>query len=405
MINMKKYISLLFALVVSMFAISSFAFTPPPAPASGWYVSDQAGKLDPAQVTQLNQKIERISKATKNEFGILLLQDMGGDNIEDVANATFKAWGIGKHGLDNGCLIVVAIKEHKTRIETGKGVEGEVTDLQASDILAHQMRPQLRAGNFAGGFNDTLDALSSLMESRQNKAATPAPAQPATSTATSSSSASQSSGCDVSTAGGGSGLLTLLVLGACGAVLLLFRRHAKKRAAEREDAMRAAAAEFDAQRREASRLRELRLQADLKDQERNRVAREARELAARNAAAVVAPVIRNTVPRVETMVPPPKPVTKTVVAAAAVTAVAAAAALEAEHLAAKHRRDREEEEARQRRQREQDDEDRRRRQREEDDRSSSSSSSSWGSSSSDSGFGGGGFGGGDSGGGGASSDW
>jgi uncharacterized membrane protein YgcG len=400
---MKRYLALLLTLVVSLFATSSFAFTPPPAPTNGFYVSDQAGKMSTEQIAQLNQKIERISKATKNEFGVLLLQDMDGADISDVANATFKAWGVGKHGLDNGCLIVVSIKERKSRIETGKGVEGEVTDLQAKDILDNTLRPHLRKGDFAGGFSDTLDALSSLMESRQNKTATPVTPGSNASNATSSTSTSNSSGCDVAAAGSdGSGMLTgLLILAGCVTVLLLVRRASKRREEAYNQAMLAAENQLIADRQEAERNR----QRD----ERLRVAKEAREAAARNAnpfAATPAPVVH-----AQASNPPPKPVREPVVShnvkvAAVVGAVGTAAALaaleeERQAKAAKHRREQEEEDRR-RRQREDDEASARRRRDEESSSSSSSIFSS--SSSSDSGFGGG-FGGGDSGGGGASSDW
>ena len=48
---MKKYFNLIVALVAMLFAGNSFAFTPPPAPAQGWYVSDQTGKLSATDIT------------------------------------------------------------------------------------------------------------------------------------------------------------------------------------------------------------------------------------------------------------------------------------------------------------------------------------------------------------------
>lgn len=205
---MKKYFLLLTILLSTLFSANAMAYTPPPAPQNGWYISDQAGKLSQTDITILNRKIDRISKVTKNEFGILLLQDMGGDNIEDVTNATFKAWGVGKRGLDNGCLIVVAIKERKTRIETGKGIEGEVTDLQASDILRKNLAPHLKRGDFAGGLSETLDALSGLMESRASK-------KPEV----------NSGGCDIGGAGAPDwdASLIFIILISAGLVLLVFR--------------------------------------------------------------------------------------------------------------------------------------------------------------------------------------
>ena len=172
---MKKYISLFVAFLATFITANAFAFTAPPAPAHGWYVVDQTGRMSTVEISALNQKIDRVSKATHNEFGVALIQSLDGDTIDDAAYNTFKAWGIGKHGLDNGVLIMVALKDHKTRIETGKGVGGEITDLQAKQILDNTMRPRLKAGNFAGAFSAAIDDLSSLMDSRANQKATPVP--------------------------------------------------------------------------------------------------------------------------------------------------------------------------------------------------------------------------------------
>lgn len=388
---MNKYLAMLAALVVALFTVDAMAYTPPPAPANGWYVVDQAGKMTESQMVQLNQKIDRISKATKNEFGVLLLQDMGGDNIEDVANATYKAWGVGKKGLDNGCLIVVAIKERKSRIETGKGVEGEVTDLQAQDILKKNLNPHLKSGDFYGGFDATLDSLSGLMESRIAEKVQPqtpiTQTTPVADAPVTNNSSNSSAGL----------VILVLVLGGGGLAfaLILLAANAKEK---REEAERAFREEMDEERRERAErdrqvARQRKLELDQEDRERS---------------------LRTPTPNVDVPnIPsrgtiyndPPKPtsyVKPTVVA----TVASIAAAEEARHLARKREEKREAELQRReednRRRRERDEEDRRRR----DDDSSSSSSSGfdWGGSSSGSDSGGG-FGGGDSGGGGSSSDW
>ena len=171
---MNKFLSFVMVLMVTMFTSVAFAWSPPPAPADGGYVVDLTGKLSSAHKSLLNHKIEQMNRDTANEYGILLVPSMNGATIEDVANSTYRAWGVGKKGLDNGCLIVVAVAERKSRIETGKGVEGDVPDLKANDILKRNLNPHLRNGDFYGGFDETLTALNSQIVSHRaeaNKAA------------------------------------------------------------------------------------------------------------------------------------------------------------------------------------------------------------------------------------------
>lgn len=164
---MKNYLKVLIILILTLFSCKSLAFTAPTPPPNGTFVLDLANKLSPEQLSALNSKIEGIKTSSKNEFGVLILQSMGGESIEDVAYTTFNSWGVGHKGLDNGVLIVIAASERKTRIETGKGV-GELTDLQCNDILKNTLRPFLKSGDYFGGLNATIDAASSAVDSRKN---------------------------------------------------------------------------------------------------------------------------------------------------------------------------------------------------------------------------------------------
>ena len=151
--------------LILLIAGNGLAFDPP---TPNGYVMDMAGKLSPEQVTQLNSKLDAMNKSTKNEFAALIVQTMDGESIEDVAHKTFNTWHVGKAGLDNGVLVVIAVNERKSRIETGKGVEGDLTDLQANDILKKSLNPYLKRGDFYGGLNATFDSVSSTIESRAN---------------------------------------------------------------------------------------------------------------------------------------------------------------------------------------------------------------------------------------------
>ena len=69
--------------------------------------------------------------------------------IEDVANRLFTQWGIGKKGKDEGLLLLLAIKDHKQRVEVGYGLEPIITDGYAGGVL-RGIRPILRQGNYGG---------------------------------------------------------------------------------------------------------------------------------------------------------------------------------------------------------------------------------------------------------------
>lgn len=167
---MKNKIAIMIGILVMFITNISFAYDPPKLTG---YVVDVASKLSTQQLSDLNTKLSRLNKSTKNEFAALIIPSLNGNSIEDVAQDTFKSWGIGKAGLDNGVLVVIAVAERKYRIQTGKGVEGDLTDLQCNDILRNTLAPFLKKGDFYGGLNATFNSISPLVKSRSAEVVPP----------------------------------------------------------------------------------------------------------------------------------------------------------------------------------------------------------------------------------------
>jgi uncharacterized protein len=68
--------------------------------------------------------------------------------------------GIGKKGKDNGVLVLVAMVEREWRIETGYGLEGYITDIEANVIAQANLVPKFEEGKHGEGLHDTVVALS-----------------------------------------------------------------------------------------------------------------------------------------------------------------------------------------------------------------------------------------------------
>ena len=65
--------------------------------------------------------------------------------IDEVANKLYIQWGVGKKTTNEGALFLFAIRDRKSRLEVGYGLEPYVPDGSAGDVL-RAMRPALRAG-------------------------------------------------------------------------------------------------------------------------------------------------------------------------------------------------------------------------------------------------------------------
>lgn len=142
-----------------------------PANPNPSFISDTSHVLSDEAHLRLDVKLQQVNRSSANEIAILLLDTLNDQSIEDVSFQTAKSWGVGKKGLDNGVLIVLAMKEHRSRIEVGKGSEGDLPDLKAADILHNVVRPQMQAHNVDGALSDAITAISSSMANHQAQVA------------------------------------------------------------------------------------------------------------------------------------------------------------------------------------------------------------------------------------------
>ena len=71
------------------------------------YVSDFARVVDPAARTAMEAYCARVEAQTGAQIAVVTLQTLAGEPIEDVANALFRKWGIGKKGTNEGLLLLL----------------------------------------------------------------------------------------------------------------------------------------------------------------------------------------------------------------------------------------------------------------------------------------------------------
>jgi uncharacterized protein len=136
-------IALLFALVVTAWGLDTKTLKP-----TG-YVNDFSNTLDAASKQTLEDYCANLERVTGTQMAIVLVPALDGEPVEDVANRLYREWGIGKKGKDEGILILLAIKDRKSRAEIGYGIEPIISDGAAGGIL-RQIRPILQQGNYGG---------------------------------------------------------------------------------------------------------------------------------------------------------------------------------------------------------------------------------------------------------------
>lgn len=112
------------------------------------YVSDFAHVLSQPVITQLDSICAQLDHGKANaQIAVVTVKNLDGDDAADWANALEDKWKIGKKGTDRGILILLAVDDHKYRIEVAYGLEGILPDGKVGDI-GRSMVPYLRAKDY-----------------------------------------------------------------------------------------------------------------------------------------------------------------------------------------------------------------------------------------------------------------
>lgn len=127
------------------------------------FVNDFANKIDDTSERKIEQQLSNYEKATSIEMTIVLPKTLDGHEIEEWTMGLAEQWKVGKKGKDNGLIIVIATKERKWRIEVGRGLEGDITDLVAGRLGDNVLVPFLKKENYVDGVSALVDATIKIL--------------------------------------------------------------------------------------------------------------------------------------------------------------------------------------------------------------------------------------------------
>jgi uncharacterized protein len=142
-------------------------------PALTAHVVDHSATLDAAQLAQLEAKLAAFEQSHGAQIVLLLVSTTQPEDIASYAQRVADSWKIGRKGVGDGLLLVVAKNDRKVRIEVAKTLEGAIPDLASRRIIDEAITPRFRQGDFAGG----LDAASEQIMALIRAEALPEPAK------------------------------------------------------------------------------------------------------------------------------------------------------------------------------------------------------------------------------------
>lgn len=127
-------------------------------------VTDLTGSLAPADEAKIESRLKDFEAKKGAQIAVLLVDTTQPEPVFDYAARVFSEWKLGRKGIDDGVLFVVAKGDRKMQILTGPGISGVMTDAVSKRIIAEIVSPKFRSGDFAGGIDDGVAKMISVID-------------------------------------------------------------------------------------------------------------------------------------------------------------------------------------------------------------------------------------------------
>jgi uncharacterized protein len=127
------------------------------------HVNDYAGMISSGRALDIESRLAEFQRTESTQIVVLTIPTLAGENLEEYSIRVAEAWRIGRKGLDNGVILLVAKQERKIRIEVGRGLEGKLTDLVSGRIIRGKIAPRFKEGDVDGGISDGVSAIIAVI--------------------------------------------------------------------------------------------------------------------------------------------------------------------------------------------------------------------------------------------------
>ena len=126
-------------------------------------VTDLTATLDAQQIQTLESHLAEFETKKGAQLAVLIVPTTQPETIEQFGIRVVDAWKLGRKGVDDGALLLIAKNDHALRIEVGYGLEGALNDAIAHRIVDEVIVPHLKRGEFYAGIESGLTAMQKVI--------------------------------------------------------------------------------------------------------------------------------------------------------------------------------------------------------------------------------------------------
>jgi uncharacterized protein len=129
-------------------------------------VTDLTNTLTAPQIKALSDQLEALEKRKGSRVAVLIVPTTKPEDIAQYTIRVTNTWSLSRTDkqAQDGLLLTIAKDDHRVRIDLGRSLEGAIPDVIASRIIREYITPKFRAGDYAGGIQDAIEALTKLID-------------------------------------------------------------------------------------------------------------------------------------------------------------------------------------------------------------------------------------------------
>ncbi|MBI5436225.1 MAG: YgcG family protein [Nitrosomonadales bacterium] len=127
-------------------------------------VTDLTATLDAQQTQTLESRLAAFEAKKGAQLAVLIVPTTQPETIEQFGIRVVEAWKLGRKGVDDGALLLVAKDDRTLRIEVGYGLEGVLNDATAHRIVDEVMVPHFKRGEFYPGIESGTTAMMKVID-------------------------------------------------------------------------------------------------------------------------------------------------------------------------------------------------------------------------------------------------
>ncbi len=130
-------------------------------------VTDKTETLTQGEIRALEAELAHFEADKGSQIAVLLVPSTKPETLEEYSIRVAERWKVGRKGIDDGVILLIAKDDRRMRIEVGYGLEGAIPDVYAKRIIDEIMTPQFRTGDFYHGIAMGVDAIERLIEGEE----------------------------------------------------------------------------------------------------------------------------------------------------------------------------------------------------------------------------------------------